>query len=102
MQAIIYNSKYWVAETDPETLKTKLPLLLDQSGYEIVGFSEHYFKPYGYTAVWLLSESHLAVHTFPEENKSYIELSGCNEAFDIRFKKLISSYLALTESTSLV
>lgn len=39
---------------------------------------EHYFEPQGYTCLWLLSESHFAIHTFPEANKTYIELSSCN------------------------
>lgn len=39
---------------------------------------EHHFEPQGYTAVWLLAESHCALHTFPEENKAYVELSSCN------------------------
>jgi len=38
---------------------------------------EHFFNPFGYSALWLLSESHFAVHTFPEHNQSYIELSSC-------------------------
>ena len=29
------------------------------------------------TALFLLSESHFAIHTFPEENTTYIELSSC-------------------------
>jgi S-adenosylmethionine decarboxylase len=27
--------------------------------------------------LFLLSESHFAIHTFPEEGQSYIELSSC-------------------------
>lgn len=38
---------------------------------------EHHFEPQGYTALWLLGESHLAVHTFPEHGISYLELSSC-------------------------
>ena len=30
-------------------------------------------------------ESHFAIHTFPEENKTYIELSSCNEEKQIYF-----------------
>ena len=47
---------------------------------------EHYFTPYGYTALFLLAESHFALHTFPEENKTYIELSSCvKKGFYYRF-----------------
>lgn len=51
---------------------------MSESKLNVLDFTEHYFTPQGYTALWLLSESHLAVHTFPEEQKSYIELSSCN------------------------
>ncbi len=44
----------------------------------VVGFSEVCFQPHGYTAVWLLAESHFALHTFPEEGRTYCELSSCN------------------------
>ncbi len=92
MKAEIFNTKFWVEETNVEKLKPLLNTTIKNSGYTIVGFSEHYFKPQGYTCVWLLAESHLALHTFPEENKSYIELSGCNEQmtrnFVINIKKV--------------
>lgn len=52
--------------------------ILRRSGFNVLNVSEHHFHPQGYTALWLLSESHFAVHTFPEFGRSYIELSSCN------------------------
>nr|DAS76250.1 MAG TPA: S-adenosylmethionine decarboxylase [Caudoviricetes sp.] len=78
MKAEIFNDRFWVGETNPEKVKNKLDTLLSESNLNVLDFTEHYFTPQGYTALWLLSESHLAVHTFPEEQKSYIELSSCN------------------------
>ena len=49
---------------------------------------DHHFSPQGYTALWLLTESHFAVHTFPEFGRSYIELSSCNLEFYQAFLKL--------------
>ena len=43
-------------------------------------------EPEGYTALWLLGESHFAIHTFPEEQKTYIELSSCNLEYYEFFK----------------
>ena len=48
------------------------------SGFTILGKLEHFFEPAGYTNLWLLAESHCALHTFPEETKTYIELSSCS------------------------
>ena len=79
MRATMFNMSLWVDETEPEMLKEKYSAILADSGFHVESFSEKYFKPYGYTALWLLSESHFAIHTFPEENTTYIELSSCVE-----------------------
>lgn len=91
MEAKIYNLSGWIKETNPNKLKNNYSDLLGLSGFEILNFQEHYFEPIGYTALWLLGESHFAVHTFPEENKSYFELSSCNSEYYIFFKENIST-----------
>ncbi len=85
MKAKIWNDKRWINETNPEILRNKFSDLLYDSKFSVLNFQEHYFEPEGYTALWLLGESHLAIHTFPEENKTYIELSSCNELKHIYF-----------------
>lgn len=59
--------------------------MLCESGFLVVGSLTHYFQPYGHTALWLLGESHLAVHTFPEDKKTYIQLSSCNRKWPRRY-----------------
>ena len=90
MKAQIFNYSNWINETNPEKIKQKYTDLLKKAGFGILNFQEHYFKPFGYSALWLLSESHFAVHTFPEEKQSYIELSSCVK---IEFDKFISLQL---------
>ena len=85
MKAQIWNKNGWVKGTDPTMLKNNFSELLVLSGFDILNFQEYYFEPQGYTALWLLGESHLAIHTFPEEQKSYIELSSCNEDYYLYF-----------------
>lgn len=85
MQAKIWNYSEWIAETNPQKIKTLFDELLGKSGFNVLDCSEHHFQPQGYTALWLLSESHFAVHTFPEFGKSYIELSSCNLEYYQRF-----------------
>jgi len=80
MKAAIYNYRVWVEEVEPSVLKESFDAVLIESGFTVLNFMEHSFEPQGYTAIWLLGESHFALHTFPEENKTYIELSSCNEA----------------------
>ncbi len=86
MKAKIYNTSRWIKETDPEKLKNIYERLLVLSGFGILNFQEYYFDPIGWTGLWLLGESHLAIHTFPEEGKSYIELSSCNIDYYNYFK----------------
>ena len=43
-----------------------------------------------YTSLYLLGESHFAIHTFPEENSTYIELVSCvKDKFDNFLKNII-------------
>ena len=88
MKAQMHNYNCWVTETNPKTLKEYFNEILNNSGFGVINFIEHHFNPIGYTAIWLLSESHLAIHTFPEENQTYIELSSCVK---IQFDKFIKS-----------
>ncbi len=85
MKAQIINFNDWIQITEIASLKKELESLLVSSGYTIVNYAEHRFSPHGFTSVWLLAESHLALHTFPEENKSYIELSSCNKLMSNKF-----------------
>lgn len=78
MKAKIWNYSNWIAETNPAKLKETFDRLLKESGFKIIDVQEHHFQPQGYTALWLLSESNFALHTFPEFGKTYIELSSCS------------------------
>lgn len=46
----------------------------------VVSFDCHDFGPnFGVTAIWLLEESHLAVHTWPEKSMICIDIFTCGE-----------------------
>ena len=42
----------------------------------------HQFQPHGYTLLYLLSESHFSIHTYPEYRSCYIDIFCCNRTFD--------------------
>lgn len=94
MEARIWNDRGWIKGLkDPKHIRTLFDDMLKQSGFKVLQCTEHYFTPVGYTALWLLSESHFAIHTFPEEDKVYYEISSCNyEYFDI-FCRRLNSYI---------
>lgn len=84
----MFNYNSWIEETNPFELRKKYDNQLKESGFGVLSFVEYSFEPQGYTALWLLSESHFAIHTFPEEGKSYIELSSCIEKQYVKFMQL--------------
>lgn len=77
MKAQMLHYSAWVKVTDPAILKQTFDKLLKDSGFDVRQFQEEFFEPQGYTSLYLLSESHFAVHTFPEKGLTYIELSSC-------------------------
>lgn len=80
----------WIKETCPDKLVGKYRKILRESGFKIQSEQYCFFEPFGFTALFLLSESHFAIHTFPEENKSYLELSSC---VDKPFENFIKKYM---------
>lgn len=79
MLAKIWNCNGWTTETDKEALVNVCDNALKQAGFSVLDTCEYDFKPQGFTKLWLLGESHFAIHTFPEHNRSYAELSSCNQ-----------------------
>lgn len=85
MKAQMYKHSDWIPVTDVSLLQKKFDELLKQSGFKIINVSMHNFEPVGFTCLWLLAESHFAIHTFPEAGKTFIELSSCNREKFISF-----------------
>lgn len=79
MRAKMYNFSCWTTKTNSVELCRHFAKLLNKSGFSVLDVTEHHFTPQGYTALFLLSESHFAIHTFPERGKTYIELTSCVE-----------------------
>lgn len=73
----MYNYNAWIPYEKEEILVKKFENMLLKSGFTIIKKVDHFFDVQGYTALWLLAESHFAIHTFPEKNKVYIEISSC-------------------------
>ena len=88
MKAKMNKWSGWISETDPQILDSKYKAMLTDAGFSIVNECEYHFKPYGYTKLYLLAESHFAMHTFPEENRTYIELSSCVDKPFERFMEI--------------
>lgn len=84
---LLFFHKEWLVYSNHIQLVEKCNEILLNSGFTILSFIEHVFQPQGYTAIWLLAESHFAIHTFPEHNTTFIELCSCSEEKLINFQK---------------
>lgn len=96
MQPKIFNFQHWLDDEMVHTIVTLrhyMTMLLNDSGFEVLNVTDHKFNPQGYTCIWLLGESHLAIHTFPEKDLAYIELSSCvKEPFDLFVKLYMKKF----------
>jgi S-adenosylmethionine decarboxylase proenzyme len=50
------------------------------SGATVLKTVSHKFDPQGITAICLLSESHISIHTYPELGKCYADIYTCGSA----------------------
>ena len=50
----------------------------------LLNLNSHKFSPQGVTAVGLLAESHLAIHTWPEMNYAAVDIFTCGKFADPR------------------
>lgn len=81
-----YSGKHLICDfkdvSFPIDLKIMCKELCTVHKYEILGEIEHHFQPEGHTFLFLLSESHLSVHTFPEKKYIAFDLYTCREYDD--------------------
>ena len=73
-------------DCDPDLLNDRMfieGLLYDAaeaSGATFLNTISHQFEPQGVTAVTLLAESHISIHTWPEEGKAVCDIFTCGQA----------------------
>ena len=75
--------------------------------FEILNKVEHKFEPYGFTLLFLLSESHISVHPFPEKNYFSFDIYTCreykdNSVYEDIYNYLITFFDASSSSTKLI
>ncbi len=64
---------------DKNLLKKELKELIIKNGLNIVGDSFYKFENAGITGIYLISESHVSVHTWPElDNSINLDIFTCN------------------------
>lgn len=66
-----------------EIVSKKMEKIVDILGLTSVKRVFHEFIPQGFTIVFILSSSHLAVHSWPEDNYLHIDLLTCKYGLTI-------------------
>lgn len=86
---------------DPARLSGLFEELIITLKLNVVGTPQwHVFpSPGGVTGLALLSESHLAIHTFPEHRYAALSVYSCKPREPLDFAALLKRFLGATEVT---
>ena len=64
-------------------IKPLMEEIIQRCKLNVVSQCEYQFSPVGATMLYLLSESHLTIHTYPEKRACSINLYTCNANTDL-------------------
>jgi len=67
---------------DAEAMKRLFVRAAEAAGAHVVGATFHAFEPQGVSGVVVISESHFAVHAWPEHDYAAVDLFTCGEKID--------------------
>jgi S-adenosylmethionine decarboxylase proenzyme len=65
-----------------ETIKPLLDTVVTECNLHVVAEAGHQFEPFGATYVYVLEESHMSIHTYPEKARVYMDIFCCDPDFD--------------------
>jgi S-adenosylmethionine decarboxylase len=93
----IKNIKNKELLNDMNQIKQVLETICEKENYSILGRLEHQFEPEGLTILYLLSESHISIHTFPEREYAALDIYTCreypdNSVYDRIYEYLVESF----------
>jgi S-adenosylmethionine decarboxylase len=63
-------------------LKFVIKKICSDNDFQILGELEYKFTPIGCSIIFLLSESHISIHTFPEKNHMSFDIYTCRQYTD--------------------
>ena len=74
-------------------IKNVLDIICKKYDFRCLNVVEHVFSPAGISILYLLSESHISIHTFPERNYFALDIYTCREYTDNLVYENIYGYL---------
>ena len=60
-------------------LRNLIKLAAEITGATVLKTISNKFSPYGVTAICLLSESHISIHTWPEKGEAAVDIFTCGD-----------------------
>ncbi|MGE5196608.1 MAG: adenosylmethionine decarboxylase [Anaerolineae bacterium] len=82
------------ALSNHEKLQQVMREAVERSGATILETLSHLFPPNGITMVFLLSESHGSIHTYPEHGACFVDLFTCGSKCSYtKFDETLRNYL---------
>ena len=102
---LVNNSKHFLLElyrcdyeklNDESFLRCMLNNAAKLANATVLNLISNKFEPQGVTAIALLAESHLSIHTWPEDHYSAVDIFTCGQNMkpDISCKYLIEALMA--------
>ena len=102
---LVYKSKHYLLElygcdyeklNDESFLRCTLNNAAKLANATVLNLVSNKFEPQGVTAIALLAESHLSIHTWPEAHYSAVDIFTCGQNMkpDISCKYLIQALMA--------
>ena len=74
-------------------IKTVLNIICTKHNFQCLEIVQHQFVPWGISIMYLLSESHITIHTFPERNYLAFDIYTCREYTDNKIYESIYNHL---------
>jgi S-adenosylmethionine/arginine decarboxylase-like enzyme len=84
--------------TTEESLRIIADTIVSKLNLTTVQTFVHPFTPYGHTLVYVLSQSHLAIHTWPEHHVLHIDLVTCSELEQTEVDSVLHSIFSSEKS----
>ena len=87
---------------DADELQKMLRNITELAGLHHLESVTHQFSPQGVSAALLLSESHIAIHTWPESGVVYIAMTTCKMLDDDKLQQIKELIARLLDTEKII
>lgn len=87
---------------DADELQKMLRNITELAGLHHLESVTHQFSPQGVSAALLLSESHIAIHTWPESGVVYVAMTTCKVLDDDKLQQIKELIARLLDAENII